>query len=205
MTEMKMNGARRAFFMRGGAVLGAGIATTAAAATLLPDSAPLVADRTQQLQRELATHQDREAIRELHLAFARAIETGAYETAVELFEPHATLDLSGSGAVGTSAIMRLFAIQYRQQLAAVMHSAYRHSPLQQQDSVAIGADGVHASGTFHCEVELSSPLPMDSTLAQMARLQGQVAERRWEAGRFDARYVRIEGRWKLAALRYSTV
>jgi hypothetical protein len=203
MAEMKMNCSRRAFFAHGGAVLGAGVATTAAAASLLPDSTPSVADRTQQLQRELTRHQDREAIRELHLAFARAIENQAYETAVALFEPHATLDLSGSGAVGESAITRLFATQYRQQLAAVIHSAYRHSPLQQQDLVAIAADGVHATGTFHCCVELSSPLPTDSTLAQMARLQGQVAERHWEAGRFDARYLKIEGCWKIAALRYS--
>jgi hypothetical protein len=202
MTEIKMNGARRAFFLRGGAVLGAGVATTAAAGALLAGSGPAVPDRLQELQRELTGHQDREAIRQLHQAFTAALENQAYETAVELFAPDAALNLSGSGAVGTAAIMRLFTTQYRQQQAQVLHSAYRQRPLQPQDLVAIDADGAHATATFHCEVELSRPLPAHSTLAQMARLQGQVAERHWEAGHFEARYVKTDGQWKMAALRY---
>jgi len=202
MNEIKMNGTRRAFFLRGGAVLGAGVATTAAAGGLLPDTSAEVPGRLQELQRELSSHQDREAIRQLHLAFTGAIEYQAYETASELFEPSAQLDLSGSSAVGKPSIMRLFALQYRQQQARILHSAYRQSPRQQQDLVAIGADGAHATATFHCDVELTAPLAADSTLAQMARLQGQVAERHWESGRFEARYVKTAGQWKIAALRY---
>lgn len=201
MNEPKMNGTRRAFFLRGGAVLGAGVATTAAAGALLPRTSPVVPEGLQELQRELTGLQDREAIRQLHLAFTGAIENQAYETAIELFEPSAQMNLSGLIAVGKPAIMRLFAIQYRQQQARVLHSAYRQSP-RQQDLVAIAADGAHATATFHCEVELTSPLRADSTLAQMARLQGQVAERHWEAGRFEARYVKTEGQWRMAALRY---
>jgi hypothetical protein len=203
MTEVKMNGARRAFFLRGGAVLGAGVATTAAAAALLPDASPTVADRAQELQRELTRHQDRESIRQLHLAFTAAVEKQAYEAAVELFEADAALNLSGLTALGKPAITRLFATQYRQQQARVVHSAYRQSPLQQQDLIAIAADGTHAIATFHCDVELSAPLPADSTLAQMARLQGQVAERHWEAGRFEARYVKSSGQWQITALQFT--
>jgi hypothetical protein len=193
MTEVKTIGTRRAFFLRGGALLGAGVGTMAAAA---------VPDRVTELQRELTSHQDREAIRQLHLAFTAAVEKQAYEAAVALFEPDADLNLSGLTARGLPAIRRLFATQYRQQQARVLHSAYRQSPRQQQDLVAIAADGAHASATFHCDVELSAPLAADSTLAQMARLQGQVAERHWEAGRFEARYVKSAGQWKMAALRY---
>jgi hypothetical protein len=203
MTEVKLNGTRRAFFLRGGAVLGAGVGTMATAGALLPGASPGVADRVQELQRELTSHQDRAAIRQLHLAFTAAVEKQAYEAAVELFEPDADLNLSGLTAQGKPAIMRLFATQYRQQQARVLHSAYRQSPLQQQDLVAIAADGAHATATFHCEVELSAPLPGDSTLAQMARLQGQMAERHWKAGRFEARYVKTEGQWKMAALRFT--
>jgi SnoaL-like domain len=204
MNEMKMNGTRRAFFLRGGALLGAGVAATAAAGALLPGTGPTLPQRLQELQRELTNQQDRESIRRLHLAFTGAIENQAYETAVELFEPRADLNLSGLSAAGKPAIVRLFATQYRPRHARVLHSAYRQSPRQQQDLVAIAADGAHATATFHCEVELTSPLPADSTLAQMARLQGQVAERHWEAGRFEARYVKTGGQWKIAALRYLT-
>jgi hypothetical protein len=204
MTELKMNGTRRAFFLRGGAVLGAGVATTAAAGALLSRTSPAGPDRLQELQQELTSHQDREAIRQLHLTFTAAVENQTYATAVELFEPDADLNLSGLRAVGKPAIMRLFATQYRQQQARVWHSAYRQSPLQQQDRVTIAADGARATATFHCDVELSAPLPGDSTLAQMARLQGQVAERHWEAGRFEARYAKSDGGWKMAALQFTS-
>jgi hypothetical protein len=204
MTDMKTNGTRRAFFLRGGALLGAGVATTAAAGALLPSTSGAVPDARQDLQRELTSHQDREAIRQLHLAFTGAVENHAYETAVELFAPHAELNLSGMSATGRPAIMRLFATQYRQQQARVLHSGYRQSPLQQPDLIAIAADGAHATATFHCDVQLSVPLPTDSTLAQMARLQGQVAERHWEAGRFEAQYVKSDGQWKMAALRFTS-
>jgi uncharacterized protein (TIGR02246 family) len=204
MADIKVNGTRRAFFLRGGAVLGAGVATTAAAAALLPGSAPAGPERLHELQRELTGHEDREAIRQLYRAFTAAVENQDYETAVELFAPDADLNLSGLRAQGKPAIMRLFATQYRQQQARVLHSAYRQGPLQQPELVAIAADGVHATAAFHCEVELSSPLPGDSTLAQMARLQGQVAERHWESGRFEARYVKRAGSWKMAALRFTS-
>jgi hypothetical protein len=203
MTEVKMHGTRRAFFLRGGAVLGAGVATTAGARSWLPGTSPAVPDRVQELQRELTSHQDRAAIRQLHLAFTAAIEKQAYEAAVELFEPDADLNLSGLTAQGKPAIRRLFATQYRQQQAHVLHGAYRQSPLHQQDLIAIAADGAHAAATFHCDVELTAPLPTDSTLAQMARLQGQVAERHWEAGRFEARYVKSAGQWQITALRFT--
>jgi hypothetical protein len=203
MTENKMNDARRAFFLRGGAVLGAGVATAAAATALLPDSAPQPMDRLQQLQRELTTHQDRDAIRQLHLAFTAAVENQAYATAVELFERRATLDLSGAIARGKPAISQLFATQYLQQQTPVLHSAYRLGARQQHDLIAISADGAHATATFHCEVELSTPLPASSTLAQMARLQGQVAARHWQAGRFEARYTKGAGGWQITALRFT--
>ena len=51
-------------------------------------------------------------------------------------------------------------------------------------------------------MELSSPLQGSSTIAEMARLQGHVADRRWETGRFEAKYVKTAGQWKVASLEY---
>jgi hypothetical protein len=39
----------------------------------------------------------------------------------------------------------------------------------------------------------------------MARLQGNVADRRWEAGQFEAKYVKSRGQWKIASLSYPTL
>jgi hypothetical protein len=82
-------------------------------------------------------------------------------------------------------------------------AAYRQTTSQQKDEVRLSDDGLHATATFHCEVELCSPLPEDCTAAQMARLQGMVAQRRCESGRFEASYLKTRGEWKMTAVRYA--
>jgi hypothetical protein len=179
---------RRMFFTQSGAALGAGVATTVGAATLGPDG-PL--DPLRQLE-------GREAIRQLHLAFMGLIEQQRYQAAAELFEEHARLTLSGVTATGKAAILQLLADQD----AADFHGAYRQNASQRQDSVTLGEDRLHASAVFHVEVELCTPLDDDCTAAKMARLQGNLANRRWEAGRFEAQYVKLRGRWKMASMVY---
>jgi hypothetical protein len=203
MTETKTKGSRRAFFLSGGAMLGAGVATAVAASAAASESAMPVEEQLNQLRARLAGLEDREAIRGLYLAFAGFIEQQRYEAAAELFDEHAQLDLSGVSANGKSEIATLFEQQYRGQNAPVLHSAYRQSTLQQQDSVTLSQDRQQATAAFHTEVKLCTPLQSDCTAATMARLQGNVAEHRWEAGRFEATFVKAEGQWKVASLRYA--
>jgi hypothetical protein len=40
------------------------------------------------------------------------------------------------------------------------------------------------------------------TVAQMARLQGQLANRRWESGRLEVSYAKSNGQWKITAFKY---
>jgi hypothetical protein len=197
MRDLKTKPSRRAFFLGGGALLGAGVATTAGAKALLAAPTPAVPEPVQLII-------EREAIRQLHLAFTELVENQAYEAVTDLFHEQAQLDLSGLRAAGKPAIARLFSVQYRLQQAAVIHSAYRQNAAQRQDRMSISQVRQQASATFHTEVQISTPLLGDSTVAQMARLQGQMADRRWESGRFDARYVKAPGGlWKMAALQYS--
>jgi hypothetical protein len=146
--------------------------------------------------------EEREAIRQLHLAFTTLIEQQAYEAAAELFESQAHLNLSGVSATGKPAILQLFAHQYRQQNASAIHNAYRQNTLQQRDAVMLSENRLQATATFHVDVEVCTPLQADCTAATMARLQGHVADRRWEAGRFEAKYVKTRGEWEIASLSY---
>ena len=196
MTDFKANRSRRSFFVGGGALLGAGVATTVGARALMADPAPAVPELLQSVI-------DSESIRRLHLTFTDLMENQAYEAATELFHEHAQLKLSGITAAGKPAIARLFAVQYRQQQAAVIHSAYRQNAAQRKDRMSLSGEGQQAKATFHTEVQVSTPLQGDCTAAQMARLQGQMADRRWETGRFDAQYVKVQGLWKMASLRYT--
>ena len=187
MTETKQKSTRRAFFLQGSAVLGAGVATTVAAATAAT-AAPKATDV--------------EPIRQLHVAFTTLIEQQNYEAAAELFIDDGHLELSGASANGKRAIQSLFATQYREQQGSAFHSAYRQGGVQTKDVVTLSDDGRRASATFHVEAEVCTPLQADCTIAQMARMQGHVADRRWEAGRFEAKYVKAVGQWKVASLRY---
>ncbi len=194
MTDVKKKSTRRAFFLNGGAVLGAGVAATAGAAAIARPAATA---------ESRGSADDREAIRQLHLAFAGLVESQRYEAAADLFAEQGSLQLSGgASANGQAAIQRLFADQYRNQTLPTLHGGYRQTSLQQKDEVTLSENGLRATATFHCEVELCSPLQDDCTAAQMARLQGQMASRRWESGRFEASYVKTRGEWKIAALDY---
>ncbi len=202
----RTNSSRRAFFLRGGAALGVGVgaaaaATTAAASALTQENPGSLEEQLQKLRQQLDGLEDREAIRRLQQAFTTLIEQQAYEAAAELFENQARLNLSGVSANGKRAILRLFADQYREQNANVIHSAYRQNASQQADAVTLSEDRTQGTATFHVEVELCVPLQGDCTAAKMARLQGH-SDRRWEAGRFEAKYVKTSGQWKIASLSY---
>jgi hypothetical protein len=164
MTDIKgKKSTRRAFFLNGGAVLGAGVATTVGAAALRPEQA-----------QQPGNAEDREAIRRLHLASMARLERQSDPGTAKLFDEQGLVQLG----------------------------AYRQTP--SQDDVKFSADGQRAIATFHCEVELCTPLQGDCTAAQMARLQGQTDSRRWERGRFEGRYVKMRGEWKMEALSYFT-
>jgi hypothetical protein len=194
MTGSKTKSTRRAFFVSGGAVVGAGVATAVGASALTADKPLPMEEQLKQLRVRLAGLEDREAIRELHLAFTTLVEERSYDAAAELFDDHAQVQLSGANAAGKSEIRQLFADQY--------HSAYRQRSSQQRDEVKLAENHLSATATFHVEVELCTALQGDCTAAQMARLQGNVADRRWEHGRFDASYIKTQGQWKVASLSY---
>jgi hypothetical protein len=196
-----MNNTRRAFFLRGGAALGTGVAATVAASAVASEQQTPCEEQLREVRRQLQEVQDRTAIRQLQLQFAALIEQQAYERTAQLFDEQADLDLSGERAQGASAIQQLFERKYRVQSASVIHSAYRQSSSHQSNDVLQITDD-QARATFHVDALLSTPLPEDCTAAKMARLQGQLADRRWEAGRLEGRYVKRGGDWKIASLKY---
>jgi hypothetical protein len=167
MNKLESKSSRRAFFLQGGAALGAGVATTGAAAAISAKTSP-AQDQMDQLQRQLALTEDREAIRQLYLALTGQIETRTYE----------------QGA-GKPTILRL-----------------RPNHLQLKDTLVFSEDRLQAAAVYHVDVALATPLQGDSTIVQMARLQGHMADHRWEAGKLEARYVKAQDKWQLASLSY---
>jgi hypothetical protein len=167
MSDSNTKSTRRAFFLTGGATLGAGVAAGASALV----SAGPHEDELTKLRRQLESAQDREAIRRLHLDFASLVGSQHAE----------------------DSMITAYRYTLRDNARALEHA------------VVLSEDGLQARATFDVEVEVSTPLQGDSTAVQMALLQGNVASRRWEAGRFEARYVKTQHQWKVASLLYSPV
>ena len=195
-----MNGSRdrtsrRAFFLQGGAVVGAGVVS---AGTALAGTEPVGGSVEPDLHAA-----DREAIRQVQAAFAASIEAREWANAIALFAPGAHLQLGSGEAKGVPAIRQLFMEKYAGQRADTLHDAYRPNALQLQDSISVAAGG-HARAIWHVDVRVVRPLQGDCTIAQMARLQGQLGDLRWESGLLEVRYVLQEGRWLIEALDYRT-
>lgn len=202
MSGMRARSTRREFFAKGGAILGAGVASAVGVSSAVAAGTRSGEEELMRLRRELDHAKEREAIRGVHLAFAAQIESRSYDALAELFDEGAMVNLSGVSATGKAGIRRLFAEQYREQKAAVLHCAYRPNARQSEDAVTIADDCTQATAILHVDVQLGVPLQDDCTAAQMARLQGQLADCRWESGRLEARYVKSAGEWKIASLIY---
>src|SRR5690242_10769634 len=127
MSRVRTMKTRRAFFLQGSAVLGAGVATAGASA--LTSEKAMAADEA---LRDLA---EREAIRLLHLTFMSRIEQKRYAAAEQLFADGARSDLSAGSAIS-------------------LHNAYRQSPAQLNDTVSLSEGRSKAEATFHAEVEV---------------------------------------------------
>lgn len=189
MSAHKVKTSRRAFFVKGGAALGAGVAGSAMGRESLHGDATSSAAELEQ-------------IRQVHLAYTGRMEAQAFEAAAELFIEQAQLNLDGNAVEGITAIRQLLSDRYRHQVADAQHSAYRPNGQQADDSLTVSDDLRSARATWHVDVRVCSPLQGDCTAAQMARLQGMVGDVRWEAGLIEASYVKTGGQWRIEALRY---
>lgn len=201
--NQSVNTSRRAFFLKGSAAVGATLASaTAGAASLLDTSLPLK-QQLSQLHEQLASMNDKEALRQLHQVFSAAVENCSYATVVELFADDAIIEAHGQRYQGKQqGIRKLFMEQYATQQTAVMHTAYRQDQSQQKDQLHISADRQSASAAFHTLVELSKPQLDQSVPGQMARLQGMSTSSSWESGKFVVDYRQFEGKWYIQSLKY---
>ena len=155
--------ATRRSFLKGGAVAAAPLAVAVPAAALADE-----ARRTR-----LARLEDETAIRALHQAWLRRINTGAHEEAAQLF-----------------ADPRRARVDKAVRAIAADHQG-------EPDAIEVAEGGVRATGRFPSSVELEAAIPLDSTLAQMAHAQGGGTVRRTERRLLKAEYVKAGSVWAI--------
>jgi hypothetical protein len=165
----------RRWFLKNGALLAAPLAAAAAPAAIMADD---------ELRMRLARLEDEAAIRELHQSWLRQFNGGAAEV----------------GAANTevaNATTRLFADSQSIAFGQSVHTIVPDHTAE-PDAIKIAADGKTATARFHCAVELETAIAQDSTLAQMARAQGNGFIRSTEPRVLQIAYVRASGQWSIA-------
>jgi hypothetical protein len=70
------------------------------------------------------------------------------------------------------------------------------------DQIVVAADGASAVGRFDHAVAMESTLAEDSTLAQMAHVQGHGTVRRNERRQLIVRYLKSDGLWRMGTVEW---
>ncbi len=157
----------RRSFVKVGALLAAPLAVAAPAAALADDAR----------KARLARLEDETAIRDLHQAWLRRINTGADATGLFADPRRAGFE----GALAERAVRSL----------AADHTG-------EPDRIDLAKDGLSAAGRFACVVEVEADIAEDCTLAQMARAQGGGFIRQTDRRLLEADYVKTSGGWAIA-------
>lgn len=70
------------------------------------------------------------------------------------------------------------------------------------DRIELAADGRSATGQYDCRVEWQTPLPLDSTLAQMAHAQGHGSVQHSQRRTLRVEYVQAAAGWRIDRLHW---
>lgn len=162
----------RRSFLKGGALLAAPLAAVAAPSVVMADD---------ELKARLAKLEDEAAIRELHQAWLRRINTGTGDAATPLF--------ADAESVAFDQAVRSIAADHA----------------GQPDAIEVAADGKSADGRFPCAVEIETTIAQDCTLAQMAHAQGGGFVRWTERRVLKVEYVKASGAWAIAKVEFALV
>ena len=190
---------RRSFIRKTGAALSALVAS-AAAGFSRPAAGPAAG-----LKAPVDRLPDADAVRSLHRTYESRLDRHMFEDVVALFAAEAEVVYNGGLFHGKEGIRRLYCSHFASGLTGKRIEpapGFAPDPAQQPDVVAIADDRKTATGRFPYSIQVGAPMTGDSSLVEMARLQGQGVVQWWEGGIQEASYVREGGAWKIKRLEY---
>jgi hypothetical protein len=201
---------RRSFFWKMGAGISTALASTAglAAAETETETGTENADDS---SLKVALLEEERGLRMLHQAYEQAMDESLYEEVIGMFADDAEVRFNGGVFYGRSrGISRLYRDRFRSgKTGKRMEPApgFELAADHQQDSVEVSEDRQSARAVFPYSIQVGTPIESDSSLASMARLQGEGVKTWWEGGVYDVSYVKDvgDGRWKIRRLEYNTL
>jgi hypothetical protein len=205
----KRHTGRRTFIWKTGAVMSAVVASAVAGFSKSgADRGTGLQDQVDRLSRRLGGLEDANAIRRLHQGYESHLTEGAYEEVVGMFADDAEVVYNGGLFAGKEGIRRLYCDHFAPRLCGKKIEpapGFELDAAQQQDIVEVAADRRTAAGRFPYSMQVGEPMTANSSLVDMARLQGEGIVKWWEGGRYEASYVKVGEGWKIKRLEYRAV
>ena len=203
----KPNTGRRSFIWKAGAAL------SAAMASALPSMSNHRSNQgdglnaeVNRLSNRLGILEDETTIRALHQTYETLLDGGRYEEVADLFAEDAEVVFNGGAFKGRKeGVSRLYGDCFRSGLTGKKIGPapnFEVDSQQRQESIKVAADRLSASGQFPYSMQVGAPMAGDSSLVEMARLQGEGIVKWWEGGTCEASYVKVDNAWKIGRLEY---
>jgi hypothetical protein len=196
-SPMRQNG-RRSFIKKTGVAVSAALATAAAGLSKPAQNSSGGPNHPDRLQ-------ESNAVRGLQRTYESYLDQSRYQEIPGLFAEGAEVVFNGGLFKGRDGIRRLYCRHFSSGISGRKIEpapGFEPDPLQAQDRVEVAADGMTATGRFPYSIQVGTPLPLDSSLVQMARLQGEGIRKWWEGGIQEVSYVRAGSEWKIERLEY---
>jgi hypothetical protein len=204
----ELNTGRRSFLWRTGAAMSAVIASAAAGISKSnPDRDADSKGNTEKLANQIGRLEDAEAIRKLHRTYESYLDKGMYEDVVGMFTDEAEVVFNGGVFTG-KGIRRLYCDYFASRQAGKKIGpapGFEPDPARQLDVVEVAADRRTATFQIPYSMQVGEPMTGNTSLVEMARLQGEGIVKWWEGGTCEASYVKAGKGWKISRLEYRAV
>jgi len=165
-----------------------------------------LAERLEQLSHRLGCLEDANAIRRLHQTYESCLDQGSYSEIIDLFADEGEVIFNGGLFAGKNqGVRRLYCGYFSQgRTGKKMEPApgFEADFLKIKEVVEVAQDRQSARAQFPYSLQAGTPLVGNSTLLQMALLQGEGIRQWWEGGIQQAYYVKESGLWKIKRLEY---
>jgi hypothetical protein len=202
----KPDAGRRSFIWKTGAAMSAVVASAVAGIPnqkVSSDSG--LKDQLDHLSHRIGSLEDANAIRRLHQSYESHLDQGLYEEVAGMFAEDAEVIFNGGLFAGKDGIRRLYCGHFASgRTGKKLESApgSEVDPSQQHDIVEVAGDRKTATGQFPYSMQVGTPMTGDSSLVEMARLQGEGIVQWQESGIHDIAYVKKDNRWEIRRLEY---
>jgi hypothetical protein len=208
----KSNTGRRSFIWKTGAAMSAMVASAVAGISKSgADQSTGLQDQIDRLSAQVGILEDANAIRKLHQSYETYLDQGMYEEVVSLFADDGQVYFNGGIFSGKDkGIRRLFQCHFAEGLTG-KKIELEPAPgcqlvaAQQPEEIEVATDRQSAKAFFWFSMRAGTPMDSESTLVQMARLQGQGIVHWWEGGICENSYVKVGNVWKIKRIGYRTI